>query len=141
MVGDNVNSESWPNYGEIDVVEALGNSGQTNRTYADVHGPVVPADPTGNDQEWESFWAWPTPLTGVTHVYAINWNSTEITWTLDGVPYASATKASLAAGEPWLFDGSENFHLILDLAVGGWPGAASGWNTATMLVNWVRVYQ
>jgi len=141
MVGDNVQSESWPNYGEIDVVEALGNADQTNKTYADIHGPVVPADPTGNDQEWENFWAWPSALTGVTHVYAINWNSTEITWTMDGVPYASASKASLAAGEPWLFDGSENFHLILDLAVGGWPGAASGWNTATMLVNWVRVYQ
>jgi len=141
MVGDNVRSESWPNYGEIDIVEALGNSDQTNRTYADIHGPVVPADPTGNDQEWENFWSWPWALTGVAHVYAINWTSSEITWTMDGVPYASASKASLAAGEPWLFDGSENFHLILDLAVGGWPGAASGWNTATMLVNWVRVYQ
>jgi beta-glucanase (GH16 family) len=34
------------------------------------------------------------------------------------------------------------FHILLDLAVGGWPGppAAGATFPATMLVDWVRVY-
>ena len=47
---------------------------------------------------------------------------TTITWTIDGVAEATASQNSLTAGSSW----AENdysygtFHLILDLAVGGW---------------------
>ena len=60
----------------------------------------------------------------------------------DGTPYATVTSASLAPGQTWVFN--RPFHLLLDLAVGGdWPGPpdASTPFPATLLVDWVRVYQ
>ena len=44
-------------------------------------------------------------------------------------------------GARWVFD-NQPMHLLLDLAVGGWPGpptSAAGF-PATMRVDWVRVY-
>ena len=48
----------------------------------------------------------------------------------------------MPAGARWPFD--KNFHLLLNLAVGGnWPGAPDAATSfpAAMLVDWVRVYQ
>ena len=70
------------------------------------------------------------------------WSPGKITWTLDGVPYATATPASLPPGATWVFDGHP-FHIILDLAVGGYlgPPTATTLFPATMRVAWVRVYR
>jgi beta-glucanase (GH16 family) len=57
------------------------------------------------------------------------------------VPYATATPASLPKGATWVFDGHP-FHVLLSLAVGGWPGApaAAAPFPATMRVDWVRLF-
>ncbi len=77
------------------------------------------------------------------HTYGVVWQPGRITWTLDGVAYASATPADLAPQDRWVFDG-QPFHLILNLAVGGdWaesPDPSTAF-PATLLVDWVRVYQ
>ena len=86
------------------------------------------------------------------HTYGVIWSPGSITWTLDGVAYATVNQqtvdAYVAANDPgatptWELD-SHNFHVILDLAVGGWPGTppagAAGEFPASMLVNWVRWY-
>jgi beta-glucanase (GH16 family) len=65
-----------------------------------------------------------------------------LTWTIDGLPYAKATPASLPPGAQWVYNGHP-FHILLDLAVGGWPGNPNSSTVfpATMRVSWVRVYQ
>ena len=74
-------------------------------------------------------------------LFGIDWSPGKIVFTLDGVPYATRTPASLPAGGQWVFD--KPFYLILNLAVGGnFPGPpdATTHFPAKMLVDWVRVY-
>jgi beta-glucanase (GH16 family) len=83
-----------------------------------------------------------TPLAGGFHTYGLVWSPNLITWTLDGVPFATATPATLAPTSQWVFNGHP-FHIILDEAVGGWPGNPTPATVfpATMQVDWVHVYQ
>jgi beta-glucanase (GH16 family) len=129
--------DCWPNCGEIDVHEALGNF--PLQADAFLHGPV-PNQP--GYQQWGSSIDSALPLTSGFHTYGITWRPNKITWTLDGVPWVTATPRSLTTGSTWAFNGNP-FHIILDLAVGGWPGPpnASTKFPATMLVDWIRLYQ
>jgi beta-glucanase (GH16 family) len=61
---------------------------------------------------------------------------------MDGAVVATVTPSDLKPGARWVFD--HEFHLLLSLAVGGaWPGYpdASTPFPASMLVDWIRVYQ
>jgi beta-glucanase (GH16 family) len=135
MLGSDVSSVGWPRSGEVDVLETLGQ--RPFVVHAGVHGPAA----RGAYQQGEDFQA-AIPLTSGFHTYGIAWSRNSITWLLDGVPYWTLSRAQLEPGQAWVFN--RPFHLLLDLAVGGdYPGppTASTRFPATMLVNWVRVYQ
>ncbi len=147
---------TWPACGEIDVDESPSFVGSQFPNYPidsifTLHGPIS----NGSNQQYElpvrNTTAIGDPTAGF-HTYGIIWSPGSIVWTLDGVAYAtvnqSTVDAYVAANDPgavptWEFD-QHNFHVILDLAVGGWPGTppagAGGEFPATMLVNWVRWY-
>jgi beta-glucanase (GH16 family) len=134
-VGEDIETLGWPASGEIDVMESLGD-GFT--LYGSLHGPER-GDPRGYGMTISHRSA--VSLASGFHTYGVTWNASEITFTFDGVSYATRTPAELAAGQHWAFN--KPFFLILNLAVGGdWPGApaASTQFPATMLVDWVRVY-
>ena len=135
-VGPNYSFNCWPQCGEVDVDEEI--SPQPNQTYGILHGPA----PNSNFQQASSGITGPDPLSGHFHVYGIIWTPNSITWTLDGVPWRTLTPNSLVNGSTWAFSG-HLFHIVLDLAVGGWPGppSTSSEFPATMRVDWVRVYQ
>ena len=80
---------------------------------------------------------------GQPNVYGVIWTPQSITWTVNYVPYASATPASLANPALWSAFTSGKFHLLLDEAVGGWPGdpPPNSQFTQPMIVQWVKVYQ
>jgi beta-glucanase (GH16 family) len=135
MLGDDIDKVGYPASGEVDVMETLGQS--PFKVRGTLHGPGLPSG-YARGQDFDS----PSSLAAGFHTYAVSWSANSITWLLDGTPYASVTSASLAPGQTWVFD--RPFHLLLDLAVGGdWPGPpdASTPFPATLLVNWVRVYQ
>jgi beta-glucanase (GH16 family) len=147
----------WPACGEIDIDESpafVGSQYPNFPLYSvfTLHGPI---SGTSNTQQWELAEPNPNsignPTTGF-HTYGIIWSPNSITWTLDGVAYATVSQATVdayvAANDPgstpsWEFD-DHNFFVILDLAVGGWPGSPTAADAsefpATMLVNWVRWY-
>ncbi len=127
----------WPNGAEVDVMEAIGNN--TTQANAFLHGPIA-GDP--NYQQWFATLQSERPLTGGFHTYGLIWKPNSMTWTFDGVPYATATPRSLPSSARWVFTGHP-FHIILDLAVGGWPGNPDAATVfpASMRVDWVRVYQ
>jgi beta-glucanase (GH16 family) len=136
MMGSDIESVGWPNSGEIDVMESLGNDPFT--IYGSIHGPEAhnPRGYTLSTSERS-----PVSLAGGFHVYGVEWSPDAIVFTLDGVPYATRTPASLSAGQQWVFN--KPFFLLLNLAVGGsWPGApdSSTHFPAQMIVNWVRAY-
>ncbi|HZU39404.1 MAG TPA: glycoside hydrolase family 16 protein, partial [Solirubrobacteraceae bacterium] len=136
-LGTNIDTAGWPQCGEIDVMENLGSD--PFDYYASLHGPAAGGSQSefGLTTEVHS----PTSLAGAFHVYGIRWSPNRIVFTLDGVPRATETPASLAPGQQWVFN--RPFFLLLNLAVGGnWPGAPNAGTPwpATMLVDWVRVY-
>ena len=140
MVGDSTQASpcSWPGCGEIDILEAPAFGPISSTAVFTLHGPMTNGGANGN-QQWESYIQnFPGMTTGF-HTYGVIWGPGGIVWTIDGVAYASAN-ASVAGARLDLGLDSRAFHLILDLAVGGWPGAPTSpsESPATMLVDWVR---
>jgi beta-glucanase (GH16 family) len=138
MGTDHNTTAHWPECGEIDVMESLG--GDPFTLYGSVHGPQLDGDPNG--------YGLTTPkqssvsLAAAFHTYGVDWSPGRIVFTFDGVPYSTLTRASLSAGQEWVFD-NHAFYLLLNLGVGGsWPGSPTVATSfpATMLVDWVKVY-
>ena len=140
MLADDGEQVGWPNGGEIDVMEAIGDI--PTQTNGFLHGPVTSNANDENDQQWNSAVTGVTPLAGSFHTYGLIWRPNSLTWTLDGVPFATATPARLYATANWVFNGHP-FHIVLDEAIGGWPGNPNAATVfpASMLVDWVRLYQ
>jgi beta-glucanase (GH16 family) len=136
MLGDNINTVGWPACGEIDAMEAIGQNPFT--VYGTIHGP----DGSAAGHQVQNTATSATALASGFHTYGVSWSPNSITWLLDGVPYATVTSADLAPGQTWVFNAP--FHLLLNLAVGGsWGGPPNAGThfPATLLVDWVRVYQ
>ena len=119
-------STPWPQCGEIDAMENLGNDPNVVETHA--HGPNL---------DFGGPHTLAVPATGW-HTYALDWSASQVSWSIDGTVVQTMTKAQ--AGSGWVFD--HPFFVILNLAVGGdWPGApdASTVFPARVLVDDVRV--
>ncbi len=120
----------WPMSGEIDIMECLGQDPWT--IYGTIHfGQSV----AGHQQLGGRYTRSGESYAGDFHVFAIEWDSTSITWFVDGAKYYSATKSSP-------FD--KRFHMLLNVAVGGnWPGSPDEFTAfpQTMKVDYVRVYE
>ena len=131
-----ITNYGWPNAGEIDIMENVGYD--QNVIHASTHsaccfwavgtqrtGTINVADPTAN---W--------------HVYAAEWYPDRIAFFVDGVNYFTVWNDG-TGWESWPFN--HNFHVILNLAVGGSWGGAQGVDPniwpRMMEVDYVRVYQ
>ncbi len=117
----------WPLSGEIDIMEMLGQ--QANKIYGTLHFGQP-------HQMRQGTYTLPGGyFSSAFHVFAVEWDSTSISWFVDSTKYYSTT-----IGEP--FD--KSFYLILNVAVGGnWPGAPdyTTYFPQKMLVDYVRVYR
>ena len=136
MVGNSPNGGCFPQCGEIDVMEAITLFPAS--VFGTLHGPVIGS---GNYQQYQQGVTALKPFPGTFHTYGLIWQPGRMTWTLDGVPYGSATPKQLPPGAQWVFDGNP-FHILISLAVGGWPGPPAAGSTfpQTMRVDWVRLY-
>ncbi|MDQ2835509.1 MAG: glycoside hydrolase family 16 protein [Acidobacteriota bacterium] len=135
LLGDNDTSAGWPQCGEIDIIE---NIGDPTKVYSTLHGPGYSggkgisapyALPQGESVN-ETF-----------HLYAVEWAPNDIKFFFDDHLIAHRTPADLPAGAPWVYN--HPFFLILNLAVGGkWPGNPDASTTfpQQMLIDYVRVY-
>jgi beta-glucanase (GH16 family) len=128
MLGSNINTVSWPACGEIDIMEHKGS--QLNKIYGTVHHPArFGGNADGGTRDI-------TNATTEFHIYTMEWNATSIKFFVDGnVFHTVANTSSL----PF----NQNFFLIMNLAMGGTFGGAveSGFNNATMEIDYIRVYQ
>jgi beta-glucanase (GH16 family) len=132
MLGDNINTVSWPACGEIDFMETIGSDITTN--HGSLHMPN--GNPTGTYTlpDGGSF-------AGDFHVFTTEWEPGTVTFYVDDVLYETQTMAG-NGGATWEFD--HPFFLVMNVAVGGqWPGQPNGATQfpQTMKVDWVRVYQ
>lgn len=128
MLGANIGTVGWPACGEIDIMEHKGS--QPNRIYGTVHYPGF----SGGNAVGGT-----TTISNATtefHVYAVEWNESAIRFFVDGALYFTFNNN---AGVPF----NHNFFIIMNVAMGGTFGGAidPAFSSATMEIDWIRVYQ
>lgn len=121
MLGANINTVSWPQCGEIDIMEHINADSL-------IHGSLHWNG--GNTSQQISS----TP-SGY-HVYAIEWNAQQVRFYVDDTLYDTETVGAVPAFQL-------PFFIILNVAVGGnWPGPINdSVLPAKMYVDYVRVYK
>jgi beta-glucanase (GH16 family) len=134
----------WPDTGEIDVMENVGDPGWTSVA---LHGPGYFGDTPLVKRATVDISAW--------HVYSVDWTADLLIFRIDGKEIYRVTKADVEKYGRWSFDNPK--HLIVNLALGGaYPHGVNkiekpyvGMSDATLaaikagkadtLVDWVRV--
>jgi len=137
MLGNNIDTATWPQCGEIDIMEVRGS--QPTVTTSAIHGPgysktnpVTKAFTFTNNRVDTDF-----------HVYGVEWEKDYINFYVDNVLYNQLTPTSKGVNGEWVFN-SNPFFLLLNLAVGGkFDGNPNADTTfpQRMIVDYVRVYQ
>lgn len=131
MQGNDVSTVGWPDSGEIDVMEVLGDDPGTVK--GSFHGPGYNLSASHALPVGESY-------ADDFHIYAIEWTPQGIAWFVDDVEYARFGPEDIGTYE-WVAD--KPYFMMFSLAVGGdWPGApdTSTEFPARMVVDYVRVY-
>ena len=149
----------WPDWGEIDIVEAKGSNRQFAASDAHWRDKNTPTGQTGSHRNRQGVIP-PSKFgtgndTTEWHTYGVKWTEGKLEYFIDGEWHHTITefKNSNSTGSPnGPFD--QNFFLRLNLAIGGnyidspWDdpinsvGAANGEGfPATMSVDYVRVYE
>mmetsp|Transcript_22404 Transcript_22404/g.34596 ORF Transcript_22404/g.34596 Transcript_22404/m.34596 type:complete len:585 (-) Transcript_22404:45-1799(-) len=127
----------WPNSGEIDVMEAVGY--EENKFHGSVHtgaynhgiGTQKTASVIKSELDW--------------HIFEIDWQEDKIMFAVNGEVYFTFAPDYATNSAKWPFN--QDFHLLLNIAVGGMWGAVEGVDAAAfegdgqyMELDWVRVY-
>ncbi|MFI1772601.1 glycoside hydrolase family 16 protein [Thalassobellus citreus] len=134
LLGDNIDTVSWPQCGEIDIMENRGQ--EPTLINGTVHGPgysggasITKPYNLENDRFDTGF-----------HIFGIEWGPEYINYYVDDVLYNQITPADVT-GE-WVFN--HPFYIIINLAVGGnyvgTPNAETVF-PQNMLIDYVRVYK
>ncbi len=135
------NRGSWPNCGEIDIMEYVGNV--PNRILGTLH---TVKDRSGSKSS-KAYWG--TDIEENYHIYGIEWTKEEqkgrdiIRFYVDGEVFSEQVEQVIDDNDYWPFNNPHFF--IINMAVGGNLGGSV--NDAIfdsprlMKVDWVRVYQ
>jgi beta-glucanase (GH16 family) len=127
---------SWPNGGEIDIMENIGK--EPNIIHGTIHGPGYSgANGLGAPFTLPAGQRWADDY----HLFAMEWEPNIMRWYVDNQLYLTLTPAEIPAGTKWVYD--HPFYLLLNVAVGGgWPGYPDKSTTfpQTLKVDFVRVY-
>jgi beta-glucanase (GH16 family) len=129
MLGSNIDTVSWPQCGEIDIMEHINNepkihgTAHWNNVGHQYLGGIINTDPT------------------LFHTYSIVWDANSIKWYMDDQLYYILNISNNTNGTE---EFHKKFYLILNLAVGGnWPGYpdASTVFPAEFVIDYIRVYK
>lgn len=134
MLGADSDIVSWPQCGEIDIMEYLGNS--PTKVFGSVHGPGY----SGGQSISKTYTLTNSRFDTEFHIFGIEWGENYINYYVDNVLYNQITPADVT-GE-WVFN--KPFYLILNVAVGGnLPGSPNSQTSfpQSMLVDYVRIYK
>lgn len=130
LLGNNISQVGWPKCGEIDIMEHINT---TKKVVSTIHYD------DGNTHKYSTGEISNIDITEW-HIYAIEWNSHEIKWFIDGREFHYENID--------LFSSREEFHqpffIILNIAIGGnWPGFVVDDNMfpVIMYVDWIRWYK
>ncbi|NNE08865.1 MAG: glycoside hydrolase family 16 protein, partial [Gemmatimonadetes bacterium] len=138
MLSTNEEYGTWAATGEIDIMEYIGS--EPDKVFGTLHyGAAFPGNVfSGND-----FFLNSGTFNDTFHTFAIEWDPDEIRWYVDGAQYA-AQNEWWSTGGPFAAPFDVDFHLLLNLAVGGnLPGPPDGSTVfpQEFVIDYVRVYQ
>lgn len=151
MATDETNYGQWPQCGEIDIMEVMGQ--ETNKSYHTIHYGYDSG--AGHRQNQGTKTLETGDFSSEYHTYALDWEPGKLTWYVDGKEVYTTNdwftgkddESQLAYPAP--FD--QDFYVILNLAVGGsWVGyptqevvddIIAGKDDQSFYVDYVRVYQ
>ncbi|WP_228530364.1 family 16 glycosylhydrolase [Tamlana sp. I1] len=132
-LGANMNTVGWPACGEIDIMEHWG------------YNPGIVSSAThttacsGGCKNVTVGETLLTDFSSEFHVYSVVWTSEELRFLIDG-EFKYRYKPSTKTNENWPY--TANQFIILNVAMGGdWFTIGPNFTTATMEVDYVRVYQ
>jgi beta-glucanase (GH16 family) len=133
MLGANINEQTWPDCGEIDIMEFIGR--RPNTIYGTLHGPGY----FGDDGHGITI-DLPEPVFLDYHTFTVDWLPDLIVWYLDGNEYFRASAETVAPNK-WVFNNP--FYFLLNMAVGGHLGGEVKdlADTTELLVDYIRVYE
>ena len=136
MLGTDIDQVGWPQAGEIDIMENVGRL--PDRVFGTLHGPGY-----AGGQSYGKTHDLAEPVGDDYHVFAVEWQPNLVVWSVDGVPYFTATPAdAFLQGKQWVFN--HPFFILMNVAVGGNFGGPVGPDATfpqTMSVDYVRLYQ
>jgi beta-glucanase (GH16 family) len=131
MLGEN--GQSWPQCGEIDIMELRGQ--QPSIIHGTIHGPgysagaAITSNYTLKNSRFDVGY----------HIFAVEWDEKKIDFFVDGFLYNRISKSDVP-GE-WVYD--HPFFMILNVAVGGdflgYPSELTPF-PQRMTIDYVRVY-
>ncbi|MDI1317850.1 glycoside hydrolase family 16 protein [Flavobacterium sp.] len=134
MLGNDSDVVDWPQTGEIDIMEYLGNNPTT--ILGTVHGPGY----FGGSSISKSYSLTNSRFDTDFHIFGIEWGENYINFYVDDVLYNQITPDKVP-GE-WVFN--KPFYIILNMAVGGnLPGSPNNETVfpQSMLVDYIRIYE
>lgn len=140
MLGANIDENGgdtpWPQCGEIDILELYGSKDdgaiEANIHYANTADKHASMGAVSYHLEKGRF-------ADDFHVFELEWDENQMSWSVDGEKFASAPIDSEELSEF-----HEEFFILLNVAVGGkWAGRPDDSTTFPqyMYVDWIRVYQ
>jgi beta-glucanase (GH16 family) len=135
LLGADIDPVGWPDCGEIDIMEYRGQL--PSIVTGALHGPGY----SGGNSIGGQYTLEGAAFNDDFHVFAVDWDSDSITWSVDGHEYMTIEPSDLPQGTSWVFD--HDFFIILNVAVGGYYVGSPDETTTfpqTMLVDYVRVY-
>jgi beta-glucanase (GH16 family) len=133
MLGNDFPTNSWPNCGEIDIMETKGSEPYT--VHGTVHGPGYSGgDAITNTRRLS------TRLGSGYHVYALDWTYNKMVWSIDGRVYHTVTPGVVGSNNNYVFN--KQMFMIMNVAAGGWFAGQvdPDLNSAKMSIDYIRYY-
>ena len=131
MLGSNISTVSWPACGEIDIMEHWGHN--QNVVQSAMHTPSSNGNTINHGAQTIN------DVSTAFHVYTVEWDDQEIVFAVDGKVHYTYKPASKNS-DNWPF--TANQFIILNVAMGGsWFTIDPNFETSTMEIDYVRVYQ
>jgi beta-glucanase (GH16 family) len=142
MMGNNAGAIAWPECGEVDIAEMGSAAGIVSNIQQELIDSAIHYADTNNNAVNAAAWLTaPEDLTQNYHLYQMSWTPTNLTFSLDNVPFGSWNTTDIPMFQQPMF-------LILNLAIGGYdpsytgvysPAAVTAPFPATLDVNYIQV--